>query len=164
MTPRASSRCTWRWPGLAARAFLLLDNFDLYGSPILSYVPIVKWLRRYWGYLALALAIVGLVTHTIGYAVISIFSIAAFAYFLVQAPVWCGAITRQGQLCRNNSTGVLLGCRYREHKWQKLKMTFVPKAWRQLNHGLWAGPKEVLATVGSLTSVVSLAIALIALH
>lgn len=124
----------------------------------------MKWLRRYWGYLALALAIVGLVTHTIGYAIIGIFSLGALAYFLIQAPAWCGAMTRRNQMCRNNSSGVLLGCHLREHKWQKIKMAFVPKAWSQLNRGLWAGPKEILATVGSLTSVVSLAIALIALH
>jgi hypothetical protein len=103
------------------------------------------------------------VTHTFGYAVIVIFSAGAFVYFLIQAPVWCGAITRQGQMGRNNSTGILMGCRYREHKWQKIKMTFVPKAWRQLNRGLWAGQKEILATVGSLTSVVALLIGLVPL-
>jgi integrase len=27
-------------------------------------------------------------------------SAGAFVYFLIQAPVWCGAITRQGQMCR----------------------------------------------------------------
>lgn len=140
------------------------DNLGLYGGPILGYVPIVKGLWRYWGYLALALAIIGLVTHAFGYAIIGIFSLGALGYFLIQAPAWCGAMTRRGQMCRNNPSGVLLGCHLREHKWQKIRMTFVPKAWRQLNRGLWAGPKEILATVGSLTSVVSLAIALIALH
>jgi hypothetical protein len=111
----------------------------------------------------LALAIVGLVTHTIGYAVIGIFSLGALGCFLIQAPAWCVAMTRRGQMCRNNSSGVLMGCHLREHKWQKIKVTFVPRMWSQLNRGLWAGPKEVLATAGSLTSVVSLAIALIAL-
>lgn len=133
----------------------------MYDRPIASYIPIMTGLRRYWGYLALALAIVGLVTHTFAYVVILIFSAAALGYFLIQAPVWCGAMTRAGQMCRNNSTGVLLGCHLREHKWQKIKMTFVPRMWRELNHGLWAGPKEILATLGGVASVVSLLIALV---
>jgi len=129
---------------------------------ILSYVPIMSGLWRYWGYLSLALALVGLVTHTFGFVLILIFSIGALGYFLMQAPVWCGAITRGGQLCRNNSTGLLFGCHLSEHKLQQLKMTFVPKMWRELNRGLWASPKEWLATTGGLASLVSLVIALIA--
>jgi hypothetical protein len=31
-------------------------------------------------------------------------------------------------MCRNNSTGMLLGCHLREHKWQKLKMIAIPLA------------------------------------
>src|SRR5258708_40012258 len=128
------------------------------------YVLLMRGLWRYWGYLALAPAILGLVTHDFGYAVILICSIGAFGYFLVQAPVWCGAIVRGGQLCRNNSTGLLLGCYIREHKFQKLKMTFIPKMWRELNRGLWASPKEWLASLGGIASFVSLVIAVIALR
>jgi hypothetical protein len=101
-----------------------------------------------------------LVTHTFGYAVIVIFSVGAIGYFLIQAPVWCGAITRGGRLCRNNSTGLLLGCHLREHKWQKIKMTFAPKMWRERNRGLWASPKEVLAMLGGVALLVPLVIAL----
>jgi hypothetical protein len=56
---------------------------------------------------------IGLLTHTFGYLLIVIFSIAAFGDFQVQAPVWCGANIRGGGLCRNNSTGLLLGCHLR---------------------------------------------------
>lgn len=115
----------------------------------------MRLFRRYWGYLALIAAIVGLVTHELASAVILALSLAAVAYFAFQAPVWCGAITRSGQLCRNNSTGLLLGCHNRQHKWQKLKMVFIPRAWRELNKGLWAGPSERTATVASLAGVVS---------
>ena len=123
----------------------------------------MKGLWRYWGYLALALAILGIVTHDFGYALILIFSIGSLGYFLIQAPVWCGALIRGGRLCRNNSTGLLLGCHLREHKFQKLKMTFIPEMWRELNRGLWASPKECLASLGGLASLVSLVIAVIAL-
>jgi len=69
----------------------------------------MKSLLHYWGFLALAAAIIGWVTHTLTWVLILIFAAGALAYFLVQAPVWCGAMTREGQMCRNNSTGLLLG-------------------------------------------------------
>lgn len=38
------------------------------------------------------------------------------------APVWCGATNRDGTFCRNNASGLLLGCRrVRYHRWQKMK-------------------------------------------
>lgn len=103
-------------------------------------------LRRYWGFVALLAAIVGWVGLVAGKFVASviglilILSVVALGYFLFQAPLWCGAITREGTLCRNNSSGLLIGCHLREHKWQKLRMAFIPKAWQELNRGLWATP------------------------
>jgi hypothetical protein len=41
-------------------------------------------------------------------------------FFLLAAPVWCGADTRGRTSCRNNSTGLLIGCHLRQHRWQKL--------------------------------------------
>jgi hypothetical protein len=64
---------------------------------------------------------------------------------------------------RNNSTGLLLGCYLREHKWQKLRMTFVPRKWRELNRGLWASPREGVNTVSGLASAVVAVAAVIAL-
>jgi hypothetical protein len=34
-------------------------------------------------------------------------------------------------------------------------MAFVPKAWRELNRGLWANPKEGVNTLAGLGSAVS---------
>jgi len=78
-------------------------------------------LLRYWGYLALILALAGWFAHLFTAVVILVLSVAALLYVLVQAPVWCGAIIRDGKMCRNNSSGVLLGCHLRQHKWQKLR-------------------------------------------
>jgi hypothetical protein len=110
---------------------------------------------RYWGYLAFALAIFGWVTHLFTFVVILVLSVAAVGYSLLGAPVWCGAITRNRELCRNNSTGVLLGCHLREHKWQKIKMTFAAEGWRTINRGLWTSPREGINTVTGLAAVVS---------
>ena len=38
---------------------------------------------------------------------------------------------------------------------QKLKMTFIPKAWRELNRGLWATPRGEVNTLAGLGSAVS---------
>jgi hypothetical protein len=121
-----------------------------------------RFLRRYWGYLALVLAILGLITHLHEYAVILILSLLAMVYFLVQAPLWCGAEIRGGGSCRNNSHGIILGCYLREHKWQRLKDIFISRRWRKTIHELMSSPKEILATIGGLASIVSLAIALVA--
>jgi hypothetical protein len=111
-----------------------------------------RLLERYWGFLALLAALacwVGLILGKVSTAIVAlvlVLSVGAVIYFLFQAPLWCGAVTRDGTLCRNNSSGVLTGCHLREHKFQKLKMAFVPKAWRELNRGLWATPRDGVTT------------------
>jgi hypothetical protein len=88
-----------------------------------------------------------------------VLSLLVTAFFLFQAPVWCCAVNRDGTLCRNNSSGLLLGCSKRQHKLQKLKMTFVPHAWRQMNRGLWASPREGLTTLGAIIGLLSTLVA-----
>lgn len=118
-----------------------------------------RLLRRYWGYLALALAILGWVMHSFGWAVVLILSVLALTYFLVQAPLTCGAEIRGGMRCRNNSHGLLLGCWIRQHKWQRLRDIFVSRKWQDIIRDLAGSPKEILATIGGLASVVSLVLA-----
>ena len=117
--------------------------------------------------MAVALACwVGLVLGKVTTSIIGlvlILSVGAVVYFLFQAPLWCGAVTREGTLCRNNSSGLLIGCHLREHKWQKLKMAFVPKAWRELNRGLWVTPREGVNTLAGLGSTVSALAAVVAI-
>ncbi|MGI8445757.1 MAG: hypothetical protein ACR2MP_00925, partial [Streptosporangiaceae bacterium] len=64
---------------------------------------LTRLLTRYWGYVALAVAILGIFFHGLSFAIILILALAAVGYFLLQAPVWCCAITRDGLLCRDNS-------------------------------------------------------------
>ena len=49
----------------------------------------MKGVLRYWGFLTLAAAIFGWVTHTLTWVLILIFAAGALAYFLVRLP--CGA-------------------------------------------------------------------------
>ena len=94
---------------------------------------------------------------------ILILSVAALGYFLFQAPLWCGATTREGESCRNNSSGLLIGCHLREHKWQKIKMAFYSKRWRELTRGLWATPREGVTTLSGVAAAVSALAAVIGL-
>jgi hypothetical protein len=89
-------------------------------------------LTRYWGYLAVVIAVAGFFLHNVGLAVVIALGLAALGYFLFQAPVWCGAETRKKEWCRKNSHGLLRGCSIREHKWQRLKQTFTPAGGRAL--------------------------------
>lgn len=131
--------------------------------PSLSYLPsmgkrIGKILRRYWGYIALALSIVGWVTHAWGYAVIAILSVLALVYFLFQAPLTCGAERSRGGHCINNSHGLLLGCWVRQHKWQRFRDVFVSRKWKDVIHDLTATPKDKLGTASALISFLSLCV------
>jgi hypothetical protein len=100
-----------------------------------------RLLTRYWGYLALAIAVVGAFDHTFGLSVVLVLSLAALGYFLLDAPVSCCAVIRTGQSCRNNSSGLLLGCSIRQHKWQRFKQALTP-----------AGGRAVLAAGKSVTN------------
>ncbi len=123
----------------------------------------MRLLARYWGYLVLVAVVAFWVTGAGGAIAVILFSVAAAVYFLFQAPVWCGAVTRTGTLCRRNSSGLLMGCSYRQHKWQRVRMTVVPHAWRELNHGLWISPSVSVTTLAALSSVVSALAAVVAL-
>ena len=139
-------------------------------SPGSVSVLIMAMLKRYWGFFALAAALVcwaalvaGKVTSSAAAAIL-ILSLAAVEYFSFQAPLlWCGAQIRRGDFCRNNCSGLLLGCHLRQHKWQKLKTVFQPKKWPELNRILWAGAKQIWATTSALVPLVSTVLALIAL-
>lgn len=108
-------------------------------------------IARYWGYLLFVVIIVG--WSDLPPLAVVIVSVAVLLYFLVQAPVWCGAQNRDGTLCRNNSYGLLLGCRLNQHKWQRLQMLRPGPRWLQVNRALWAGVRECLASLASIATV-----------
>jgi len=116
----------------------------------------MRGLRKYWGYLLFFALITTAWTWQLGPAVLVVGWSVVTAYFLFQAPVFCGAETRTGQLCRNNSSGIMMGCnQFRQHKWQKLKLAFIPRRWRELNRGLWVSGTKILATLGAIVAIVS---------
>ncbi|MBO0701466.1 MAG: hypothetical protein J2P38_00940 [Candidatus Dormibacteraeota bacterium] len=76
-------------------------------------------------------------------------------YFMFVAPAWCCAVNRDGTLCRENSSGLLLGCYRRQHKFQRMKMMLVGHAWRKATSGLFVSPKETLVTLGTVAGIAS---------
>ena len=123
----------------------------------------MRGLARYWGYAAAVVLVMAWTTAGVGPAVLVVLSLAVTGYFLFQAPVWCGAVNRDGTLCRNNASGLLLGCRLRQHRWQKLKLAIVPHRWRQLNRGLWVSPRAGVSTAAAVAGVLSALAALTSL-
>lgn len=113
---------------------------------------ISRFLSRYWGYFALAVAVYGVFEH-LAVPVVLTLAGAAFVYLLVQAPLWCRAPIRSGEPCRNNSHGLLLGCWIREHKWQRTKNLFLPSRWDAFAQGMLGSPKDFLATVSAVIAI-----------
>lgn len=112
---------------------------------------LTRLITRYWGYFAVVIAVAGYFLHDLKLAVILALSLAALGYFLVQAPMWCGAETRKGEWCRKNSHGVLRGCSLRQHKWQRLRQTFTPTGAR----AVVATSKSVSGALGTIGGAVA---------
>jgi hypothetical protein len=123
----------------------------------------MKWVRRYWGYLAVVLLVFLFSNGQRDPTVVLVLAGAAAVYFFVQAPVWCGATTREGQPCRRNSRGLLFGCNQnRQHKWQVFKAATVPRTAHQLHSTYWASPGQRVASIGAFSTLFAALVALVA--
>lgn len=122
-----------------------------------------KRLRQLWGYLILGVVAYGWLGATMGPGVIAALSGIVVLYTFFQAPMWCCATTRNGEPCRNNSYGILLGCHVRQHKWQKMKMAVHLSTWAQLMRRIWSSIGGASASISALAGVASAAVALAAL-
>jgi hypothetical protein len=119
-----------------------------------------KGISRWLGFAFVVALLAALPTRDVPATMLFALSGLGLIWALFLAPVWCGAVTRKGQSCRNNSWGLLLGCHLREHRWQKFKMMFVTRRWQQLNRGLWSSPAAILATVSGIITVIGFAAAI----
>jgi hypothetical protein len=179
---------------LGARCPRCLSTWGIYDCPLRSYVLGVSrrrrrsWIARYWGYLVLVIAWVATAlgfrsaSSVVALVVASVLALAAFVYVLFQAPMPCGAPIRDtatmrraretglpgGELhCRNNSRGLLKGCRQvQQHKWQYLKTALIPARWLALLRQLascWQGLTNIVVAAASAITVISTA-ALVTRH
>ena len=97
------------------------------------------------------------------YGPLAILSTASVAFFLFQAPVPCCAENRDGTFCRNNATGILGGCHYKQHKWQNFKLLVRRQSWARLGRGLFRHVSGHAAAVAALAGSASALIAAVAL-
>lgn len=119
-----------------------------------------SFLAKNWGYLLLVLAVVFWAIRDIGPGTALIAFALAGTWTLVAAPVWCGAETREGKGCRKNSYGLLGGCSYREHRWQKLKELFRTRQIGEAFRGWFTGPANRIATCALVASGLGTAVTL----
>ena len=114
-----------------------------------------KKIFRFWGYFALAAVIYGWTSKDVSLPFIITGSSLAFLYMLFAAPTWCMAPTRENLPCRNNANGLLMGCAFRSHKWEKLKMLVKRQRWAELMGRFWGNVANRAAAVGAAGTAVS---------
>jgi hypothetical protein len=124
------------------------------GPPMRTRTRPARLLKKNWGWLTLALAIIGWFSG-FEWPVLIVLSLLSGIYFLFEAPVGCGVpIKRDGTPCGNNARGLLMGCPFYRHKWMRLQILVSPGNW---GHGLWDTPKDRLNTLAALATVCSFA-------
>lgn len=123
----------------------------------------VKKLSKYWGFIAVALAAYGWFSGSFAPGALLALSLLALFFCLFRAPVWCCAATREGDFCRRNASGILMGCSYRQHRWQKLKMFIRKSAWGTLCKRLITGFHGAATSLGALGTLISAVAAVAAL-
>lgn len=119
-------------------------------------------LWQYWGYGVLAVLLLSLGSSAFGPGIYAVLVGLLLLFVLFQAPMYCGAINRKRggvvEFCRNNSTGLILGCHLRQHKWQKFGHDWWSLSWHQKTRGIWTGAQAKLATlsfvIGTVTGVI----------
>jgi hypothetical protein len=114
---------------------------------------------QYWGYGVLAILLLSLGSNAFGPGIYAVLIGLLIFFVLFQAPMYCGAINRKRgsdvEFCRENSTGLLLGCWRRQHKWSKLGQQWWSLGWRQKTKGIWTGAGSKLATVSGVVGTVT---------
>jgi hypothetical protein len=116
-------------------------------------------LKKRWGVVILLLGILAWASDIIGPGIFILVAAVAVLYFLLQAPLRCIAMGRQGR-CRNNAQGLLRGCWIREHKWQGLKALRGAGGKTQGPHAaLMQDRQQMSATLGVAVGVISAIVA-----
>ncbi|MBK3580843.1 hypothetical protein JHN63_45140 [Streptomyces sp. MBT65] len=111
---------------------------------------------QWWGVIAAALLIAAWINKAAGPVIVASLSALVLIWCFFQAPVTCGAPVRgREDGCRNNATGLLMGCHIRQHRWQKLKLLIVRRRVREFCTGLFSDGKETLVTLAAVGSFIS---------
>ncbi|MEV0918182.1 hypothetical protein AB0I93_28485 [Streptomyces sp. NPDC049967] len=102
------------------------------------------------------------INKAVGPTGVSTLSGLVLLWCFFQAPATCAAPVRgRRDGCRNNATGLLMGCHIRQHRWQKLKMLILRRQLRAFFAGLFSDGKAALATLAAIGSFLSGIVALV---
>ncbi|MFE9859444.1 hypothetical protein [Streptomyces sp. NPDC005780] len=113
-------------------------------------------LGQWWGVIAAAVLITAWINKAAGPVSVAALSALVLIWCFFQAPVTCAAPVRgRADGCRNNATGLLLGCHIRQHRWQKLKMLLLRRQLRAFFSGLFSDGKAALVTLAAVGSFLS---------
>ncbi|MER5951302.1 hypothetical protein ABT127_35235 [Streptomyces sp. NPDC001904] len=117
-----------------------------------------KAMRLYWGYIAVGPLIVAW-TQQWALPIIAALSVAVFAYASFWVPAWCGAVNRDGKTyCRDNAYGLLMGCKRRQHRWQKIKLIVLRSKVGNISRAVFPTAKDKFngfIAVGGLLSAIA---------
>jgi hypothetical protein len=101
---------------------------------------------RYWGLVLVAIMVIFL--GGLQAAAYVVMTLLVIVWALFSAPTWCGAVNRQRggevEYCRNNSSGLLLGCWIRQHKFQHFTSAWWITNWRDRMRGIWRARRQSL--------------------
>ena len=131
-----------------------------------AFQPFLRWrVWRYWGLILIAIMVVGL-DKKWGVLPYVFMSLLVLAWVLFGAPTRCGVVNRRrGKevvYCWNNSSGLMLGCHLRQHKFQRFTRAWWNTSWRDRTRTIWTGTPAKLATisgvVGMLTGIAGIII------
>jgi hypothetical protein len=113
---------------------------------------------RYWGLILIAVMVVGLDQ---GWGVLPyvLMTQLVLVWALFGAPTRCGAVNRQRgseiEYCRNNSSGLMLGCHLRQHKFQRFTQAWWNTSWQDRTRGIWTGASAKLATMSGVVGMLT---------
>ena len=138
---------------------ILINSFaDIQSLPVAKLMKksTRQTLARTWGYLLLPIIAWAWFVAQLGPSPIAIMSVLAAGFFLFQAPAPCCAETRKGEWCRNNGSGVLGGCHFRNHRWQNVKMLLDRELRQRAANGILRGISGKAATLSAVISTLAL--------
>jgi hypothetical protein len=113
-------------------------------------------LGQWWGVIATRSLIAAWVNQAAGPAMMITLSAIVLLWCFFQAPVTCKADVRgRRDGCRNNASGLLLGCHIRQHRWQKLRMLVMRRRIGDFCRGLFSDGKATVVTLAGIGSFIS---------
>jgi hypothetical protein len=107
-----------------------------------------------WGFPAVGMTIAGWFSGMVPAAIAGL-SMASALYLAFASRTHCGVPGRGGQVCRNNGSGLMLGCHLRQHRWYRAKLLGA-RRWSEMPNAYFGSANLAVTSVVSVASLASL--------